>query len=355
MILKIIVVGNGIAANFLAGEVKKHELVIVDENEVEHYNRMLLTHFIGGNLSEDVLFRNSVKNTHVEYRLGTRAEKIYPDKKILQTSKGNLNYDTLVIATGARPFVPEIPGIEKAVPLRTFADAKKITGKMGKLIVIGTGYIGLELAGNTSKKSESILVGIEENLLNLSKEASWLLEGELVKMNISIVAPTKIEQIGDDWLKTSSGMLKGTGVVVATGTRSNTELAAKSGLNVNRGIVTDLQFRTSSKDIYAIGDCAEVNDYIGGTGKTAMEQARMLGKVLNGEKIKYSIGSPYNMFKLGSLTVSVIGNTRGESYFKDDSMILYGTEEKPEGAFIMNNPRFSNKMYREISEKQYYV
>ncbi|XQW83425.1 NAD(P)/FAD-dependent oxidoreductase [Thalassotalea piscium] len=215
----------------------------------------------------------SYDKNNITLKLGMLVTNI--DRKTQVVSLQNdekLNYHKLIIATGARPFIPPILGIEQAnnlFALRTQSDVEKIRqalklSKDKRVVIIGGGYIGLETAASIKKLGGEVTVLERENRLLArvtSPEMSdffkqlHITHGVNIETNqnvssIKIIDGKQVVSCEDN--KEYIADL----IIVGVGIRVNQELAKQAGLSVENGITVDEHCLTSDKNIYAIGDCA---------------------------------------------------------------------------------------------------
>ena len=209
----------------------------------------------------------------------------------------NLQYDSLIVATGAYPFVPPIKGREKpgVHVLRTIEDGRNIDRAMDNsesATVVGAGLIGLETAvASIERGLRTTVVELLPQVLPAMVDAdiAKLVQKMLEEKGMRIITGQAVGEIlGEE--KVSSVLVGGEEipadmVVVATGVRANTELAQKAGITIGetRGIKTNLRMETNVKDVYAVGDCAESINIVTKRptlcqlGTAAVRQAKVAG------------------------------------------------------------------------------
>ncbi len=206
----------------------------------------------------------------VALRLATHATAINPDDRSVTLGSGErLGYDYLVLATGARPRMLPIPGHDLAgvLTLRSVADADLLQAALtqgSRLLVIGGGYIGLEVAASARALDVAVTV-VEREARVLARVASLPLSDFFTRAhaakNVSILCGTSIAAIdGEAGRVTGVRLADGTllpcdTVLVGVGAAPDDALARAAGLACDDGIVVDLAARTSDPRIHAIGDC----------------------------------------------------------------------------------------------------
>ena len=189
------------------------------------------------------------------------------------------DYDRLLIATGGSPVIPDLPGFDLpgVMALKSLNDGRKIkaylkTHQVKKAVIIGMGYIGLEMCEALRARSiETAMVKPGPVLLPwMAPELSDVIREELESHHISLHAGHQIERI-----ESENGRIKvicddlsldADIVIVAIGIKPNSEMAAEAGidLSVNNAIATDRELRTSDENIYAAGDCADAYHLVTG-------------------------------------------------------------------------------------------
>ncbi len=214
----------------------------------------------------------SYEKAKITLALGSRVAKIKVEEKLIQLDDGDLKpYDKLVIATGARPLIPRIPGIENnssVFPLRCADDAVAIRSAFHqlatkKVVIIGGGYIGLEVAASLKKMGGAVCVLERENrvlarvtapVMSTYFEQLHASNGVQIftQKNVKTIEPSQTMQ---RVICTDDGFYPADMILLGVGIRVNHELAQEAGLQVGDGIHVDQSTRTSDSDIYAIGDC----------------------------------------------------------------------------------------------------
>jgi len=252
------------------------DVILFDTDPLLPYHRPPLskTYLTSGEEIEKNLLKSSesYEKERIILQLGTTVSTINRAEKNISLSNGSIQkYDKLVIATGARPIIPPIPGIDTAnnlFPMRTAADAINIRNAFQKMeskrvVVIGGGYIGLETAASLRK------IGAEVNLLEreeriLARVTAPEMSAFFQKLhtdngvhiftnkNVLSIKTTadQNEVICSDGSSYFADM-----IVIGVGIQVNTELAELAGLTIENGIRVDTTTRTNDENIYAIGDC----------------------------------------------------------------------------------------------------
>ncbi|MFO7990568.1 MAG: FAD-dependent oxidoreductase [Desulfotignum sp.] len=309
--MKLVIIGNGIAGNQVAFDVRKKDpragIVILSAEDVPEYDPCSLPYYLGGECLRADVFRKSPEDyadNRIELRYDARAVAIDPDKKRVTIHTGEqIGYDKLVLAHGGDLFVPPIPGIDNSgvFSCKQLTETQKLADHRGtSAVVIGSGAIGIEAAEALKRKGYEVYVIelMDWILPSLFDEATARrLETELTGYGIQVFTHEKVMEI------TGHGQVTGVitdrrtidcdTVVVATGVVPGTALAQTAGIETGRGIQVNRQMQTSVPDIYACGDCVETIDAC--TGEIAMfqlkhnaiEQAQVTARHILGEPVRY--------------------------------------------------------------------
>lgn len=212
------------------------------------------------------------KKKDIDLRLLSRAVSLNRHRRTLRLADGSsLSYEKLVLATGARPRSLHIPGAEAAGvhSLRTLDDTKAIADSLTsarRVVVIGGGFIGLEMASVArSLHKEVIVVEAAERLMArvVAPEISAFYLELHREEGCRMLLDTGVAKLLRNTTGRLCGLILGNGelikadmVVLGIGVQPNQELAAAAGIECDRGIVADGHGRTSDPHVYAIGDCA---------------------------------------------------------------------------------------------------
>jgi 3-phenylpropionate/trans-cinnamate dioxygenase ferredoxin reductase subunit len=275
----VVIVGAGHAGGTLAALLRQYghtgSIVMVGDEPIAPYQRPPLSKaWLKGEADADSLALRPLEfyaEANIDFRPSVRAVKLERSARKVQLSDGSqLDYDVLVIATGARAIALPIPGADLAgvLSLRTAADAEALKTQVGpgkKLAVVGGGYIGLEVAASGRALGAEVVV-LEREARLLARVACEALStffrdvheqhGVTFELGASVTG-----FVGEDGHITGVALADGRVIpcdtaVVGVGVIPNDELAVDSGLETARGIVVDLEARTADPHVFAIGDVA---------------------------------------------------------------------------------------------------
>lgn len=306
---RLVVVGSGMAGGkfveeVLARDPGRYDLTVIGDEAGGNYNRIkLVVRLKEQNLPDFILnapewyARNGVRA-----RLGQPVAAIDRTARQVVLADGQrVDYDLLVLATGARPFIPPMHGLDLpgVFALRRLEDVERVQAFLEdctRVMVVGGGLLGIELALMLRLLGKQVTVShLMPSLMEmqLPEEAGRYLQRHLEALGIAFVLGTHIT----DLVGSTGGIEKAVfknGTTVETdavffscGIRPNTELAKACGLLHNRGIVVDEHLRANDPSVYACGECIEFKGETWGLVAPVYEQARTLAAVLIGEDATY--------------------------------------------------------------------
>jgi NADPH-dependent 2,4-dienoyl-CoA reductase/sulfur reductase-like enzyme/rhodanese-related sulfurtransferase len=287
--MRIVIVG-GVAGGMSAATRMRRlnadaEIIVLEKSGHVSYANCGLPYFVGGVIEEeDALLLQTPASLHARFkldvRIATEVTSIDPQAKtvvVKDWQKGEeyvLSYDKLILSPGASPVVPPIPGIERALTLRTVEDVEKIADRVNakpkSAVVIGGGFIGVEIAENLVHKgiSTTVVEAAPQVLAPLDPEMATLVAKEMRKHGVTLHLGVSAKDVTPTSVVLSDGTsLDAELVIMAIGVRPDTGLAKSAGLTIGArgGIEVDDFNRTSNHDIYAVGDAAEKTDAIDGS------------------------------------------------------------------------------------------
>ncbi len=293
----------------------------------------------GDNAPRDIRFFETIGNIRVmnntlAERIDRRTKKVH----LLDTASGMhriVPYDVLVLATGARPVVPTIRGVDipGVFTLRTIEDAERIKRSLAStnahdLYIIGGGLVGISTADELLKTGARITILEKKKYILLQlfdRDVAVRIEAELRRRGIQVhtdVEVTEIYRRGDKLGidTTSDGEAASHTadlIILSTGAAPNSELARRAGLRLGAtgGVVVDRYLRTSDESIYAVGDCAESTHIVTGKaeylplGSVSTKMGRIAADNICGIDAEYTGSVASAMFKLREMSVARTGLT----------------------------------------------
>jgi NADPH-dependent 2,4-dienoyl-CoA reductase/sulfur reductase-like enzyme/rhodanese-related sulfurtransferase len=287
--MRIVIIG-GVAGGMSAATRMRRldadaEIVVIEKSGHVSYANCGLPYYVGGVIEEeDALLLQTPASLHARFRLDVRIASevlaIDPARKNVEVlneisgEKYQLSYDKLVLSPGASPVVPPIPGIERAMTLRTVEDVEKIFTRVSEqprsAVVIGGGFIGVEIAENLTHKgiATTVVEASPQLLAPLDPEMATLVAAEMKRNGVNLHLGVSASEISANAVKLSDGTeIAAEMIILAIGVRPDIKLAKEAGLTIGTrgGIHVDDFNRTSNLDIYAVGDVAEKTDAIDGS------------------------------------------------------------------------------------------
>jgi NAD(P)H-nitrite reductase large subunit len=319
---RIVIIGAGMAAARLADELTQHAVTLLGDEAHLPYNRILLSAVLEGTHAPDSL--TLPMRDHVDVRVATRVVEIHrDDKEVELADKSRVAYDVLVLATGSIPTLPPIRGIvqldgrldERVHAFRSLDDCLRLDDAVPaarRAVVVGGGLLGLQVAralGVRGLTTEVVEGG--DHLLRgqVDAKAGAILARDLQRFGTAVYTGARATRLTDDGLVLDNGFTLDADLVVLTaGGRPSTALARRAGLEVRRGVVVDQLLRTSDPAIHAIGDCAQRGGQVTGFVPPAWEQATLLARHLNGERVRYDGARTVARLRATGLDVAVLGD-----------------------------------------------
>ncbi|MCL6446998.1 MAG: FAD-dependent oxidoreductase [Armatimonadetes bacterium] len=287
-------------------------------DETRHvYSRALIPYYLEGKIERagmDYRPPDFYTRHGVTPFLGKEAVGVDFDRKEVELAGGErIGYGKLLLATGGRPFLPPLPGLDRQnvftfLSLDDVLAIEKALPGVKNAVVLGGGVIGLMAAEVLSKKGLDVCVlELAGRVLApvVDETASALVEDLFRKNGVKIYTETTIKEIRGaesvEEVRLTDGRTIPAGLlIIAVGVVPRVELVKGTGIRVNRGIVVDQRMQTSVPDVYACGDCAEVYDFAAGHHKllplwpNAYAGGRIAGFNMAGRPRKYEWGTGMN-------------------------------------------------------------
>ena len=317
--MKVVVIGGDAAGMSAASQIKRRiksaEVVVLEKGVDVSYGACGMPYNIGykGDIddlvvltAEDFKTKRGIDVRLLSEAIGvdTKSKKVFV-KSLSSDREYELKYDKLFIGSGAKASIPPIDGVDRegVFTLKILDDARKIKQfidekKPKKAVLIGGGFINLELAENFKRLGMDVIVleKLDDILLNFDKGASDLAKEELKKNGVEIICGVNIEKIENDLtVKTDKGDFEADIINIAAGVKPNTEFLKNSDIELeNNAIVVDRYFKTNVDDVYAGGDCALIyhrilnkNVYMP-LGTNANKAGRIAGANMAGAKEEFA-------------------------------------------------------------------
>ena len=278
--LKLVLIGNGLAGmrcleDLLDMAPDRYEVTVIGEEPWGNYNRIMLSPVLSGEKTiEDIMLHPHAwySDKGIKFIADDPAIKIDRTRKTVHTEKGEtVDYDRLIIATGSKPFIPPVQGVDLkgVISFRDIYDVNtmiKYCETKKNAVVIGGGLLGLEAAYGLKQRGMNVTVlHLMDRIMErqLDGRASRMLRHSIEEKGIKIITEANTEAlIGKDGHVNQVRLKDGTVldadlVVFAVGIRPNITLAQSAGLRCNRGILVNDTMQTFDPSIYAVGECIE--------------------------------------------------------------------------------------------------
>ncbi|HMY09546.1 MAG TPA: FAD-dependent oxidoreductase, partial [Marmoricola sp.] len=306
--MKMIIVGGGLAGAHAAEELRKlgpeDEITLISAESHLPYERPPLSKgiLLGSSEPEGAFVHDApwYADNRVTLRLGAAVTSIDTSARLVKIGSEELSYDRLLLATGSTPrHLAALDDSElNTLYLRTIDDALTLKAQLnGKVLIVGAGWIGLEVAAAAREAGAEVTV-VEAASLPLQRVIGDELGTTIAELHrshgVDLRLSTSIAEIdGHDVILSDGKRLTPDVVVVGIGASPNTELAQAAGLDTANGIVVDAHLQSSDPDVFAAGDVASQNHPDFGQLRVehwdnAIEQGKHAARAMHGDTTPYS-------------------------------------------------------------------
>ena len=335
--MEYVIIGNSTAGIAAAESIRKLDqagsITILSDEAFPTYGRPLISYYLLGKTdAAHMNYRPAdfYRKNNVRTMFSVRAEHIDAAKKqvLLQGGK-KVKYDKLLVATGSRPFVPPMEGLDKNeyFTFMTYADALALEKQLApekKVLIVGAGLIGLKcLEGIADRVGKVTVVDMAPHILPsiLDDYGASIIQKQLEKHGAEFYLSDSVASFEKGVAHLKSGATVPFDIlVVAAGVRPNVELVKEAGGKVGRGILTDDRQETSLKDVYAAGDCTESYDVTCGQSRilallpNAQFQGSCAGTNMAGGEAHFTNAVPMNAIGFFGSHVLTAGSYFGDTY-----------------------------------------
>jgi ferredoxin-nitrate reductase len=327
---------------------------MLGEEAVAPYNRIMVSKLLARTcgLGDLELRPEAWYEAHgVDLRAACAATTLDLDDRSVTDAAGERHpWDALVLATGSRPFLPPIPGVDAAhvCVFRTPGDVDALAHACRSgcthAVVVGGGLLGLEAAaGLLTRGVQVTVVELAERPMpqQLDRGAGAMLERALLGLGLQTRLGRSVAGIAADHVVLDDGeTLEASLVVVATGVRPETTLARTAGIECRRGIVVDDQLRTSAPGVWAVGECAEHRGTVYGLWAPLADQARVAGADVVGDPAAFHGATPATTLKVAGVDLFAGGAAAPDA--AHDEILFADTRRRRYRKLVLDGDRLAS-------------
>ncbi|MBS6436647.1 nitrite reductase large subunit NirB [Pantoea sp.] len=299
MTQRLLVVGNGMAGmrmveSLLRLAPDRYAITVIGREPHGNYNRVMLSPVLAGErpFEETLIHTQAWYQQHgVTLLAGETALKLDLATRRLETDRRELSWDRLVFATGSRPRLPAIAGVDRpqVFGFRSKADVDALLAGTGPVVVLGGGFLGIEAAAALRAQGREVTLLHHKSWLldrQLDAQAGALLLAQLTSRGLHVVLNSGLAAVTETGVLLADGRaLPAAQVVIAIGVEPEIAIAAAAGVPCHRGIIVDRQLRSALPGVYALGECCETGGETFGLVAPCLAQAEVLAAQLAGQPV----------------------------------------------------------------------
>ena len=313
---------------------KTGEIILITGETEWNYSRPLISYLLEGKTTRDKMWcrpDSFFTRNGVTVKAGVLATALDAGDRTVRLSTGErLAYDRLLAATGSRPFVPPIPGletVERTFCFQTLSDASALAEALrpeSRVLILGAGLTGVKCAeGIRGLCAQIAIADLAPRVLPavLDDTAAAMVQARMEEKGVRFYLNDSAAAFRGNTARLQSGTeLEFDVLVTAVGVRPNTQLVADAGGAVDRGILVDGGCATTLPDVYAAGDCAQGYDAVSGEKRmlplwpNAVLQGETAGINMAGGRADYTQGIALNASGVFGLHMVTAGSYEGESF-----------------------------------------
>lgn len=336
--MRYVIIGGSVAAIGCIEGVrsvdKTGEIILITGETEWNYSRPLISYLLEGKTTRDKMWcrpDSFFTRNGVTVKAGVLATALDAGDRTVRLSTGErLAYDRLLAATGSRPFVPPIPGletVERTFCFQTLSDASALAEALrpeSRVLILGAGLTGVKCAeGIRGLCAQIAIADLAPRVLPavLDDTAAAMVQARMEEKGVRFYLNDSAAAFRGNTARLQSGTeLEFDVLVTAVGVRPNTQLVADAGGAVDRGILVDGRCATTLPDVYAAGDCAQGYDAVSGEKRmlplwpNAMLQGETAGINMAGGRADYTQGIALNASGVFGLHMVTAGSYEGESF-----------------------------------------
>lgn len=340
--MKHVIIGNSAAGIFAAENIRRSkpldEIVILSDESEPAYSKCLTSYYIAGKVDEQKMLirpRSFYNDANIDFRGGERVTEVDVDQMFVRTASNSIiNYDKLLIASGASALRPDTPGINGSgvFVLRTISDARGIveqSKKTNQAIVGGGGLVSLKAAYALINRGlkVTIVIASRQILSQVLDEKSAVIIQKHLEMNgVKFIFGQDIQEILLDGEKECRGIKLNNGeelpcglVIIGKGVKANTQFLRDNIIDARKGLLVDNRMQTGIGAVYAAGDVACSFDYLTGEPVSyaiwpnAAEQGEIAGLNMAGRETLYQGALSMNSMNFFGLNTISAGDCRARN------------------------------------------
>lgn len=386
--MKYVIIGNSVAGINAASAIRQHdtqgELLIVSDEQSRCYSRPLLPNWVIGEVSfsqERIFYRRSdfYEKNDIKTMLGKKVEHIDTKNKIVSIDDSSvINYDKLIIASGANAILPkniagiELDGVYTLTNIKAARKLKEDLDNINSIVIIGAGLIGTKMAYDLSKIGKKVtLVELAKRVLfpAIDDYGALLIQEQLKKTGVEMILNDSVVQLNGDKkvkevLLASGKTIACDGCLMSVGVLPNIDFVDKN-IQLDRGIVVDDQMKACD-DCFAAGDVASIYDIVLNIRRPipilplAAKEGFVAGLNACGIQAKFDGGFPMNSIEIGSvgfISMGIIESQEDEvlEYKKDSEYRKFIIrDDRLIGVVLVNNAEKAG-MFNWMIEKKFDV
>jgi NADPH-dependent 2,4-dienoyl-CoA reductase/sulfur reductase-like enzyme len=347
---RYIIIGGGPAGATAALEIRKldppGEIFIISNEDYQFYKRSKIISLISASCSEDDLFLKGKKiydENNIKF-IKSQVKKVIPEKGQIILEKGiAYHYDYLLIASGGNPIMLPWKGtnFEGIHTLYNLDDAKKVAEQVcnaKRVVIVGGGAIAMKAIQNFSKIGLSISIIEKASHLwpiGFDRKVARIIEKKIKEKGIHLYLNEEVIEFRGENSKLRSVILK-SGIeipadlaIITIGMKPNIDFLVDSGIEVDKGILVDMNMKTNFSTIFAAGDVAQIYDplfetpILHPTWGNAKKQGKIAAKNMTGGNIKYLGIIPIQSIKIFGFTAIAVGITHSKKNFDEVSLVSF--------------------------------
>ena len=332
-----VIVGNGVAGATAADKIRALDpdgrITIFSEEPQAFYYRVRLPEVVAGKVELGQITihpQEYYRDKNMDLRLGRRIVSVdLNTRKVVDDNGDQTEFDRLLLATGARSFIPPVKGIEKdgVFALRTYDHARKIADRCDRAesaILVGGGLLGLEAGNGLAERGKTVhVVEFFDRLLprQMDPAGAAKLQKILEARGFRFFLGAKVSEIvgsgAVEGLSLEDGRIINGGLVLfSAGIRPNVDLAKAMGLDVDKGVKVDNRLQTSHESVFAAGDLIEHGERVYGVWPAARTQGMIAGENMAGGNAEYTGTLMANSLKVVGVDLTAGGEIDPDGKFR---------------------------------------